>query len=205
MLTASQLKANGSPRSSAAAGGRSGSGRSATASASVLKQVAEKEKQGRKLFSSVKTPQRDQRRECKVSSSLTTFFFPLVIIIMLAPPGIIRQHCYFSTKPDCRKPGTKPLQGAPRNDRHQDLYIHFKLYVGRLPGLCFLSFPYNTTNAVSMLLLQLQLFSTTTTAVCLNLVIHRRKYQTHLLQLRCPEYPTSPNPLFLQAHQVPHP
>ncbi|RCV36682.1 hypothetical protein SETIT_8G001800v2 [Setaria italica] len=77
LLTGSQLKANGSPRSGVAGGTVSPfcrSGRSGTAC--VLKEVAENshgklpakyrttEKQGRKLFSSVKTPQRDQRREC---------------------------------------------------------------------------------------------------------------------------------------------
>ena len=86
VLTGSQLVANGSP-ASGVSGIMSPPCRSGRYSKTyLLKEVADNpcaklpakygsaENLGRKLFSSIKTPLRDERRESAVSSSLDTFF-----------------------------------------------------------------------------------------------------------------------------------
>jgi hypothetical protein len=97
VLTGSQLLANGSP-SSGVNGKMSPLCRSNT---HVLNQTADKsvsakysrtQNQGRRLFSSAKTPQRDERKKTAVSSSMSTFF-----PCYGSGLRIIQEPCYFLT------------------------------------------------------------------------------------------------------------
>jgi hypothetical protein len=86
VLTGSQLKANRSPGSGASSIMSSSWQSGRYGNTYVRKEAAENshgklparyhraESQGRKLFSSAKTPQRDQQKESAVSTSLNTFF-----------------------------------------------------------------------------------------------------------------------------------